>query len=560
MSSAERRKFPTDMNYLIYYFTLFGLLFGFNLAVSLEVKVGADVTLPCKYDVGYYGKLSACWGRGPIPNRGCAGEVISTDGASVSGRLSERYLLAGDIQAGDVSLTIRQVVESDSGLYGCRVQVPGWFNDRKHQISLSVVPGRPDAVKVEAQEVRDRIITVRWSHPFDGGRPIESYRIDLKSKDVQWGAAAITLISNPNLNQVTLVDLRPAKYYELRMFAINSQGTSNASNVLMVATEEAAPDGPPLDMRLQTFSSTSIRVSWKPPRTDLRNGVLQSYSVSYREYDPVGRHFQRWQRRIVPATGAQESLILTGLKPSSQYGVLVQAKTQAGIGPAATAPLCSTLAQISQETMSTLSTVTWLDTTSVFTDPSTQTEMEKRPTVPPDPPVVELKEVKDNTVCLSWTPGFEGDAPISGYFLEYKQINGTWDLKKTVVDFSPNLTEATIVEMNPSTYNIRMFAKSSAGSSQASNVLTFTTGLTGYLQDVFSPATAINTHAATSAEEGGSGHLAAIVVPLVLVLLLIVAMAIAWYLRRMNGKKGNLSLWLSRGAILYRGSESMQEL
>ncbi|XP_077466272.1 hepatitis A virus cellular receptor 1 homolog [Stigmatopora argus] len=171
------------MIYLIYYFSWYGLLLGFNLAVSLEVKVGADVTLSCKYDAGYYGKLSACWGRGPIPNRGCAEEVISTDGASVSGRLSERYLLAGDIESGDVSLTIRQVAESDSGLYGCRVQVPGWFNDRKHQITLNVVPGRPDAVKVEAQEVRDRIVTVRWSHPFDGGRPIESYRIDLKSKD-----------------------------------------------------------------------------------------------------------------------------------------------------------------------------------------------------------------------------------------------------------------------------------------------------------------------------------------------------------------------------------------
>lgn len=44
--------------------------------------------------------------------------------------------------------------------------------------------------------------------------------------------------------------------------------------------------------------------------------------------------------------------------------------------------------------------------------------------VPPDPPVVELKEVIDNTISLIWTPGFEGDSPITGYYLEYKAVNG----------------------------------------------------------------------------------------------------------------------------------------
>lgn len=44
--------------------------------------------------------------------------------------------------------------------------------------------------------------------------------------------------------------------------------------------------------------------------------------------------------------------------------------------------------------------------------------------VPPDPPVVELKEVQDNTFSVVWTPGFKGDSPITGYFLEYKAANG----------------------------------------------------------------------------------------------------------------------------------------
>lgn len=49
--------------------------------------------------------------------------------------------------------------------------------------SNSTSLAQPDALKVEMQEVRDRTVTVSWSHVFDGGRPIKSYRIDLKSKD-----------------------------------------------------------------------------------------------------------------------------------------------------------------------------------------------------------------------------------------------------------------------------------------------------------------------------------------------------------------------------------------
>lgn len=108
---------------------------------STIATVGTDVTLTCNYDADSYGRLSVCWGRGNIPNRGCANEVINSDGTSVTSRLSERYLLVGDLGKGDVSLTIRQVQESDSGVYGCRVDIPGWFNDHKHEETLTVVAG-----------------------------------------------------------------------------------------------------------------------------------------------------------------------------------------------------------------------------------------------------------------------------------------------------------------------------------------------------------------------------------------------------------------------------------
>uniref|UniRef100_A0A3Q4HN56 Ig-like domain-containing protein n=1 Tax=Neolamprologus brichardi TaxID=32507 RepID=A0A3Q4HN56_NEOBR len=102
---------------------------------------GQDVTLPCKYDRKYHGALSACWQRGEIPTRGCSNQLISTDGVRVETRAPSRYELLGRLEDGDVSLTIKSLTEGDAGRYGCRVEIPGWFNDDKHHFDLSVVTG-----------------------------------------------------------------------------------------------------------------------------------------------------------------------------------------------------------------------------------------------------------------------------------------------------------------------------------------------------------------------------------------------------------------------------------
>lgn len=54
--------------------------------------------------------------------------------------------------------------------------------------------------------------------------------------------------------------------------------------------------------------------------------------------------------------------------------------------------------------------------------------------VPPDPPVLELKEVKGNTVTIAWTPAaFEGDSPITSFYLESKTTNGDMPAKLVIV-------------------------------------------------------------------------------------------------------------------------------
>ncbi|KAA8586637.1 T-cell immunoglobulin and mucin domain-containing protein 4 isoform X2 [Etheostoma spectabile] len=107
---------------------------------TVSVRTGEDVTLSCKYDINYYTPLSVCWGRGQLPNSGCNNQLISTDGHKVKEetRVSSRYKLLGQLDEGDVSLTILNVSETDAGQYGCRVEIPGLFNDDKHHFVLNV--------------------------------------------------------------------------------------------------------------------------------------------------------------------------------------------------------------------------------------------------------------------------------------------------------------------------------------------------------------------------------------------------------------------------------------
>ncbi|NXA56612.1 DSCL1 protein, partial [Nothocercus julius] len=159
-----------------------------------------------------------------------------------------------------------------------------------------------------------------------------------------WDFKQSTRNISPTINQANIVDLHPASVYSIRMYSFNKIGRSEPSKELTISTEEAAPDGPPVDVTLQPITSQSIQVTWKAPKKELQNGVIRGYQIGYRENSPGSNG----QYSIVEmkATGDSEVYTLDNLKKFAQYGVVVQAFNRAGTGPSSSEINATTLEDV----------------------------------------------------------------------------------------------------------------------------------------------------------------------------------------------------------------------
>ncbi|XP_058884084.1 cell adhesion molecule DSCAM isoform X1 [Acipenser ruthenus] len=254
-----------------------------------------------------------------------------------------RYIVSTK-EVGDEVISTLQIlptVREDSGFFSCHA-INSYGEDRG--IIQLTVQEPPDPPVVEIREVRDRSIALRWTMGFDGNSPITGYDIECKNKSDTWDSVQRTKDVSPQLNQATIIDLHPSSTYNIRMYAKNRIGKSEASNELTITTDEAAPDGPPQDVQLEPVTSQSIKVTWKAPKKHLQNGMIRGYQIGYREYSTGGNY----QFNIInlETTGDSELHTLDNLKKFTQYGVVVQACNRAGTGPSSQEIITTTLEDV----------------------------------------------------------------------------------------------------------------------------------------------------------------------------------------------------------------------
>ncbi|XP_016400597.1 T-cell immunoglobulin and mucin domain-containing protein 4-like [Sinocyclocheilus rhinocerous] len=109
--------------------------------LAFLVTEGSTVILSCHYSVKHHGSSHVCWGR-DCGTFWCNNIIIQTDEYGVISKVSDRYKLIGDVLSGQMDLGIQKIQKTDSGPYCCRVDIEGFFNDKKVSYTLRVMKGK----------------------------------------------------------------------------------------------------------------------------------------------------------------------------------------------------------------------------------------------------------------------------------------------------------------------------------------------------------------------------------------------------------------------------------
>ncbi|KAM6432335.1 cell adhesion molecule DSCAML1 isoform 1-T1 [Liasis olivaceus] len=310
-------------------------------SMFLTVKIPAMITSHPNTTIAIKGQAKElnCTARGerPIIIRWEKGDTVIDPDRNI------RYAIATKDNGDEVisTLKLKPAERGDSVFFSCHA-INSYGEDRG-LIQLTVQEP-PDPPELEIREVKARSMNLRWTQRFDGNSIITGFDIEYKNKSDSWDFKQSTRNISPTINQANIVDLHPASVYSIRMFSFNKIGRSEPSKDLTISTEEAAPDGPPLDVTLQPMTSQSIQVTWKAPKKELQNGVIRGYQIGYRENSPGSSG----QYSIVEmkATGDSEVYTLDNLKKFAQYGVVVQAFNRAGTGPSSSEINATTLEDV----------------------------------------------------------------------------------------------------------------------------------------------------------------------------------------------------------------------
>ncbi|KAG8193109.1 hypothetical protein JTE90_013867 [Oedothorax gibbosus] len=332
--------------------------------------------------------------------------------------------------AGTVSeIVIRQADRRDSALFSCIATNAYGRDDTNIQL---IVQEPPDGVQdVRVVESSSRSVKLSWSPPqYNGNSPVTHYTVQFKDEGGKWHNRMNNITVTGPESAGIVMGLKPAKIYLFRVLAENRIGKSEPSKPIEAITQEEAPGAAPVKVRAHPTSSQSIKVSWKPPTTELQHGVLKGYYVGYKV---MGTPESFVYKTLEIGESFKEECHVTSLRRNTKYSVVVQAFNSKGAGP-----------------------------------PSDEVVVETLENDPPLTPPLTIMDRTSTSLHLAWDSNYDKGNPVSGYFLHHKPEQGEWQESHMAGDQSsylfPNLECG-------SKYHFFLIAYNKAGKGEASEIL-----------------------------------------------------------------------------------------
>uniref|UniRef100_A0A8C5I341 protein-tyrosine-phosphatase n=1 Tax=Gouania willdenowi TaxID=441366 RepID=A0A8C5I341_GOUWI len=206
----------------------------------------------------------------------------------------------------------------------------GPFSDPVHVKVLRGVPGQPGKFKVG--KVTDTSIELSWEPAYTKER-IVNY--ELLYKPVRFGSL-VRLTFGPKTSY-TVEGLKANTEYSFSLAAISNKGIGAFTNELVQRTSQASRS-----QNLLSAGSTSLRVSWEPPRVVSQNGEEAGYELKYQRVSEAEGGGQGLEVKGLLITIEQGRALIEGLEKWSLYNVTITAPSAEGGGAIGSALLCRT--------------------------------------------------------------------------------------------------------------------------------------------------------------------------------------------------------------------------
>ncbi|UYV77068.1 SDK2, partial [Cordylochernes scorpioides] len=413
--------------------------------------------------------------------------------------------LPGTVDPGATSHSVEGLLPATQ--YSFRLQATndigpsGWSAPSDPVSTLPAAPQRPPAQILVTPYTRTAV-RVSWqplkSEEWNGDSapPQAGYRVEYCPLAPQLYIAECpsSTAAGVETSSLNLPSLEPDTNYEVRVFATNSQGDSEASQPVTVFVGEAVPNGEPQQIRAEAMGPTEIRVSWQPPPVSQQNGdVMGVQGVLLGQWlggdgSPASLHHLLPALRPHPLDHLQHagppgpitfmditmsSVNVSWSPPSAPNGRLLRYQVSYETAPHPDATISKQVQQ--RVTTSHLwveglgESVPYSFTVSAETSrglgPPSMANMTTgpQPGSPGAPQSLALQHGR-SAITLVWTNGPSGASPLIGYLVEAQPPGGTW---QPLVRLAGGRQESCAISLQnllpATTYQLRVLARNRHG-------------------------------------------------------------------------------------------------
>ncbi|XP_066554163.1 neural cell adhesion molecule L1-like protein isoform X4 [Amia ocellicauda] len=248
----------------------------------------------------------------------------------------------------------------------------------------------PENIKIQGHLPNELDIYWEPLMPIEHNAPGLEYRISYRQQgsEEEWTEQILKRHSFVVKKTPTFVP------YEIKIQAKNQHGWGPEPKVITGYSGEDFPAAAPEDVNVEVENSTLIKVKWSRIPKEKIQGHLGGYRVNWwRMKSLLETKKSHGEKHSLTFTGDRNHGMVPGLKPFSEYSLIVMAFNGRGNGPGSLPVMFSTPEGVPEQT-----------------------------------PIFKATNPKQNSITLIWAPPLESNGILMGYIFQYQLINDTNDL------------------------------------------------------------------------------------------------------------------------------------